>query len=82
MIHLTRLRDNTRKVVSISEVLDVKDGEVELNPLYEFIEEGETETGVVLGELRATGNSIKNKTKAQLAGIKVEEPMIVGEQLD
>ncbi|MBS3680363.1 CpaF family protein [Ornithinibacillus massiliensis] len=71
MIHLMRLRDNTRKVVEISEVLHVEDGEVVLNPLYEFIEEGETETGKIIGELKSTGNQILNKSKAQLAGITV-----------
>ncbi len=76
MIHLMRLRDNTRKVVAISEVLDVVDGDVELNPLYEFVEEGETENGKIIGKLVSTGNQIRNKSKAQLAGItvgKVEE---------
>jgi pilus assembly protein CpaF len=76
MIHLMRLRDNTRKVVAISEVLDVVDGDVELNPLYEFVEEGETENGKIIGKLVSTGNQMRNKSKAQLAGItvgKVEE---------
>lgn len=71
MIHLTRLRDNTRKVVAISEVLNVEGGEVILNPLYEFIETGESDSGKVLGELTPTGNTIQNKSKAQQAGISV-----------
>lgn len=71
MIHLTRLRDNTRKVVAISEVLDVVDGEVVLNPLYEFVETGESDSGKVIGELQQTGNVIQNKTKARQAGISV-----------
>ncbi|MUK87028.1 CpaF family protein [Ornithinibacillus sp. L9] len=71
MIHLMRLRDNTRKVVAISEVVDIENGEVVLNPIYEFVEEGETEEGKVIGELRSTGNHILNKSKAQLAGITV-----------
>lgn len=71
MIHLTRLRDNTRKVVAISEVLHVENGEVVLNPLYEFIETGEAESGKVLGELKPTDNHIQNKAKAQQAGISV-----------
>lgn len=71
MIHLTRLRDNTRKVVAISEVLDVENGEVILNPLYEFVETGETDRGKVIGELKPTGNVIQNKSKAQQAGVAV-----------
>ncbi len=73
MIHLMRLRDNTRKVVAISEVLGVEDGEILLNPLFEFVEEGERENGKIIGSLRPTGNQIQNRTKAQLAGISVEQ---------
>lgn len=40
IIHLGRLRDNTRKVMQIAEVLDVEDGEIKLQVLYEFQEEG------------------------------------------
>ena len=71
MIHLTRLRDNSRKIVAISEVLGVTDGKVILNPIYEFVEQGETETGDVIGELKHTGNDIQNKSKAHQAGISV-----------
>ncbi|MFD1171464.1 CpaF family protein [Oceanobacillus picturae] len=78
MVHLMRLRDNTRKVVAISEVIGVENGEVLLNPLYEFVEEGETDTGKVLGELRATGNDLLNETKAQLAGISVNQERLSG----
>src|SRR5699024_9997367 len=45
MIHLTRLRDNTRKIVAISELTGVEDGEVTLNPLFEFVEKGEKADG-------------------------------------
>ncbi len=78
MVHLMRLRDNTRKVVAISEVIGVENGEVLLNPLYEFVEEGETDTGKVLGELQATGNHLLNETKAQLAGISVNQERLSG----
>lgn len=41
MVHLSRLRDNSRKIVSISELLDLENGEIQVNPLFEFVEEGE-----------------------------------------
>ncbi|WP_245835735.1 CpaF family protein [Virgibacillus ndiopensis] len=76
MIHLTRLRDNSRKVVAISEVIGVEDGEVMLNPLYDFVEEGETENGQIIGELKPTGSKLISKSKAQLAGISVDEEAV------
>lgn len=42
-VHLSRLRDRSRRVMEISEVAGLKDGEVFLNPLYEFQESGERE---------------------------------------
>lgn len=70
MVHLSRLRDHSRKVVSISELLHLEDGEIQLNPLYEFVEEEETEKGEIIGSLVPTGNQLKSISKLQMAGIK------------
>lgn len=69
MVHLSRLRDNSRKVVSISELVGIEDGEIILNPLYEFVEEGESETGAILGRLLPTGNQLQSVSKLKQAGI-------------
>lgn len=39
IIHLSRLRDKSRKTMAITEVVGIKNGEIELNPLYEFKED-------------------------------------------
>lgn len=39
-VHLSRLRDRSRRVMEISEVIGLRDGEVALNPLYAFQETG------------------------------------------
>ena len=70
-IQLGRLRDKSRKVLEISEILEVKGGEIVINPLYVFEEEGESETGKVIGSLKPTGNKLKNTRKLQYAGIEV-----------
>ena len=40
IVHLGRLRDHTRKVLEIVEVLGVEHGEIQLQTLYEFQEVG------------------------------------------
>lgn len=70
MIHLSRFRDNSRKVVEVSEIVGVQDGKVELNPLYQFVEEGEDHRGKILGSLKPTGNAMRNVTKLEVAGKK------------
>lgn len=48
LVHLGRMRDGSRKVLEISEVLSCRDGEIETNPLYQFKdEEGLCRTGNV-----------------------------------
>lgn len=51
IVHLGRLRDKSRRVLYIEEVNGIADGEIRLNPLYEFVQEGEREgriTGVLV----------------------------------
>ena len=40
LIHLGRMRDRTRKVLQISELCGIKNGEIYLNTLYRFQETG------------------------------------------
>lgn len=69
MVHLQRLRDRSRRVTEISEVVGMDDGEVMLNPLYLFEETGETPEGMVLGELKPTGNPLMRTWKLRMAGL-------------
>lgn len=50
IVHLGRLRDKTRKVLEVAEVLGYEKGEIRLQTLYEFKEEGEV-NGKIQGQL-------------------------------
>jgi len=69
IVHLARIRDKSRRVLEISEVAGYKDGSIQLNPLYEFVEEGESEDGKVKGTLKRTANPMINTMKFRMAGI-------------
>lgn len=71
MVHLSRFRDGSRKVVSIMEVTGLTDGEITLEPLYQYEEETEDggAGGTVRGRLKATGRSLGNREKLHHAGI-------------
>lgn len=71
IIQLGRLRDKSRRVMEISEVLDCVDGEIRMNCLYKFEEEGETADGLVLGNLSKTENSLFHQHKLLKAGLSV-----------
>ncbi|MEW9698819.1 CpaF family protein [Paenibacillus sp. SI8] len=68
LIHISRIRDRTRKVTEIHEVLGVVNGEVQLHPLFLFEESGEAEDRKVIGKLTYTGNKLHNMHKIRMAG--------------
>lgn len=68
IIHLGRLRDKTRKVLEIVEVLGYEENEIRLAPLYRFEEEGETDEGRIFGVLRKKGE-LSYVEKLQSAGL-------------
>ena len=72
MIHLGRLRDRSRRVLEITEILDVEDGEIQLNPIYRFRETGVDENGRIIGVLERTENKFQNVEKLRFAGIEDE----------
>lgn len=69
IIHLGRLRDHSRRVLEITEVLSYQDGEIRRNPLYRFEEQGEDDKGNIIGELRRTENSMQQTEKFRSAGL-------------
>lgn len=52
IIHLGRLRDRSRRVLEIAEVLGYEDGVIRMQSLYRFEEEGEDEQGRIAGTLK------------------------------
>lgn len=70
IVHLSRMRDKSRKTVSISEVdtLDAN-GNIILNPLFEFVEDKERSTLTkVVGKLTRTVNKMLHPDKLIAAG--------------
>ncbi|MEY8391197.1 CpaF family protein [Lachnospiraceae bacterium] len=70
LVHLGRLRDRSRRLLSIVEVDRLAEGEICLNPLYEFVEVGERE-GRLTGIWKKTGELI-HRGKLYAAGIELE----------
>lgn len=72
IIHLGRLRDKSRRVLEIVEVLDVENQEVKIQSLYRFQEEGMDVDGRIIGRLMPTGNKLKNIQKLERAGLSYD----------
>jgi Flp pilus assembly protein, ATPase CpaF len=69
MVHISRLRDKSRKVLSISEVVGFLNGQIVLNNLFEFNDKGDSDEGKVDGCLVRTRKGMKHVGKFKMAGI-------------
>ncbi|PFG36385.1 pilus assembly protein CpaF [Flavimobilis soli] len=72
VIHLSRLRDHSRRTMEISEVLGYEDGHVVLNPLFEFREDASSTQQSVSGRLERTDNEFHGSAKLRLAGFQTD----------
>ena len=70
IIHLSRLRDKSRKTMEITEVVGYENGRILLNPLYVFEEDENSTLSKVSGSLKRTDNEMINTLKLQLAGVR------------
>ncbi len=69
VVHLGRLRDKSRKVLEVAEILGIREGEVAMQTLYRFEEKGEQD-GKITGEW-IRENPLEKKDKLALAGIRL-----------
>ena len=72
VVHLSRMRDHSRKVTEISEITGVENGEIVMNPLYVFEESEESTVEKLCGGLRRTENRLVSDTKLIRSGIYTE----------
>lgn len=72
MVHLSRQRDSTRKIMDISEIVGYTNGQVLLNPIFVFEEDQDSPVDKVIGSLRSTGNKLQNTQKLKMSGYKYE----------
>lgn len=81
VIQLERMRDKSRRVTEITEIVGCENGEIQLNPLFVFkedvvnmvCEESEYmgETSRVTGKLVSSGNPLIHRKKLESAAIKL-----------
>jgi pilus assembly protein CpaF len=71
VVQVSRLQDGTRKMISISEVLGVRDDKLQMQEIFTFDRVGVTDAGKVQGRFRATGISPKILERLRVSGIQV-----------
>lgn len=69
IIHLSRLRDKSRKVMEITELLGIENNRIILNPLFTFEEDKNSTLEKVSGILKRTTNQMAHPEKFIISGI-------------
>ena len=77
VIHVSRLRDRTRKVVKICEVIGMEHGEIKLSTLFEYQETG-MKNGHVQGSMRKIHDLIHMEKLASAGMVDVFEEVVCG----
>lgn len=75
IVHLGRMRDKSRKVLEITEVVNYSDGKIHLNPLFAY--QMNEANGVKTGRLERSGNPLRNTIKLELKGGTQENGSII-----
>lgn len=73
LVHLGRLRDRSRRVLEIMEVTGFSDGEIQLNPLYRFMERSDADEEKERGEPEKCSKSrtLQRSGKGRVSGTLV-----------
>ncbi len=71
VVQVSRLQDGTRKILSISEVLGVKDEQVHLQEIFTFERQGVNDSGKVQGRFRATATPSRILERLRISGIQL-----------
>jgi pilus assembly protein CpaF len=75
VVHVSRLSDGNRKIVSIAEIVGMESEVITMQELFLFEREGVTPEGKVAGDFRATGIRPKCAERLQEYGIDLSETL-------
>ena len=70
VVNVERMSDGKRKITNISEIIGLKNDEIELKPIFEFVKHGLTDTKEVDGTFKITNKKPKIIDKIRSHGVK------------
>jgi pilus assembly protein CpaF len=81
VLQVSRLQDGSRKIVSIAEVLGVKDDRIDVRDVFLFERTGLTAAGKVQGRFRSSGEPPAILERLKVSGIELP-PAVFEEVLE
>jgi pilus assembly protein CpaF len=71
IVHVSRLSDGTRRILSVQELLGMEGSVVTMQEIFRFVQTGLDDAGKVSGHFEATGIVPKSADRIRLAGIEL-----------
>ena len=81
VIHLARLRGGVRRVMRVSEIMSLENGDYKIQDLFGFEQKGSDDRGIARGHFYATGNKPVFLKRLTQLGIEVPEILFAQRQL-
>ncbi len=75
VVHLARLKGGLRRVMRISEIVGVREGEYALEEVFGFEQQGVAEDGVAFGHFYATGYRPKCLERLRASGVEIPDDL-------
>ncbi len=75
VVHLARLKGGIRRVMRVSEIVGIRDGEYALEEIYGFEQQGVGEEGVAFGRFYATGYRPRCLERLRASGVEVPDDL-------
>jgi len=80
IIHVTRMSDGTRRVVSVSEIVGMEAEVVAMQEIFRFVRQGVDEEGRIVGHYEATGIRPKFADRLKVSGLNIDASMFYERQ--
>ena len=73
VVQVSRLQDGSRKILSVAEVVGIKDGRIDVRDVFLFDRIGVTADGKVQGKFRFSGEMPRILNRIKVSGIELDE---------
>jgi pilus assembly protein CpaF len=81
VVHVARLKGGVRKVTSISEIVELKDGAYVMQEIFNFAQRGVDDRGMAFGEFMSTGNKPVCLSRFEMAGVSLPDALFLKRRL-
>jgi pilus assembly protein CpaF len=81
VVHGSRLKGGPRRIMQVSEIVGIKDGDYQLEDVFGFEQTGVDAEGTAVGEFYATGYRPKCLARLKAAGVNLSDDLFIARRI-